>query len=128
MNHSRRSLTTILSVVTALLCMGLSMLAIRMTQNQQEDTFLLGDFSNVKWEDSLDTFQNSQSSQDLVELLKVLCYRAEVEQDAAAEPLIKQYGTLLYDRARAGEVDLSTLGDDETMLELLRLIQSYGAK
>ena len=34
----------------------------------------------------------------------------------------------LYDRAKAEEVDLSTLGDDETMMELLGYIRSFGAK
>lgn len=42
--------------------------------------------------------------------------------------MIAQYGTLLFDRARAGEADLSEVGDDETMLELLRLIRSFGAE
>ena len=64
----------------------------------------------------------------VVTLLKVLCWQAVEGNNPEAEEMIAQYGTLLFDRARAGEADLSEVGDDETMLELLRLIRSFGAE
>ena len=125
--QARRNLTRLLSLVVAVLCMGLSIFAVRAGKGTQPE-FQLGDFSGVSVEEKQKAFEESQSSEDLVELLKVLCYQAVVEENKAVEPLIVEYGTLLYDRARAEEVDLSTLGDDETMLELLRWIKSFGAK
>lgn len=125
--QARRNLTRLLSLVVAVLCMGLSIFAVRAGKGTQPE-FQLGDFSGVSVEGKQKAFEESQSSEDLVELLKVLCYQAVVEENKAVEPLIVEYGTLLYDRARAEEVDLSTLGDDETMLELLRWIKSFGAK
>lgn len=125
--QARRNLTRLLSLVVAVLCMGLSIFAVRAGKGTQPE-FQLGDFSGVSVEEKQKAFEESQSSEDLVELLKVLCYQAVVEENKAVEPLIVEYGTLLYDRARAEEVDLSTLGDDETMLELLRWIKNFGAK
>ena len=121
----RRNLTRTLSVVVGLLCLCLSMFAVRAGK---EEAFRLGDFSGVDVEEVRAAFDESQSSENLVELLKVLCYQAVVEENESVEPQIAQYGTRLYDRAKAGEVDLSTLGDDETMMELLGYIRSFGAK
>ena len=58
----------------------------------------------------------------------MLCWQAVEGNNPEAGEMIAQYGTLLFDRARAGEADLSEVGDDETMLELLRLIRSFGAE
>lgn len=121
----RRNLTRTLSVVVGLLCLCLSMFAVRAGK---EEAFRLGDFSGVDVEEVRAAFDESQSSENLVELLKVLCYQAVVEGNESVQPQIAQYGTLLYDRAKAEEVDLSTLGDDETMMELLGYIRSFGAK
>ena len=125
--QARRNLTRTLSVVVGLLCLCLSMFAVRASKGEEE-AFRLGDFSGVDVEEVRAVFEESQSSEDLVELLKVLCYQAVVEGNESVEPQIAQYGTLLYDRAKAEEVDLSTLGDDETMMELLGYIRSFGAK
>ena len=124
--QARRNLTRTLSVVVGLLCLCFSMFAVR--AGKKEEAFRLGDFSGVDVEEVRAAFDESQSSENLVELLKVLCYQAVVEENESVEPQIAQYGTLLYDRAKAGEVDLSTLGDDETMMELLGYIRSFGAK
>ena len=123
---ARRGQARILSITAALLCMLVTIFALRLS-TQTEEGFGLGDYSGVSAQACLAAFEESGDSGDLVQLLKVLCYQAVVEGDEAAQPLIRQYGTQLYDRARAGE-DLSALGDDETMLELLRWIRSFGAK
>ena len=105
--------------------MAASAVGIRLSQKSAP--FSLGDFSQVSLQEQLDAFQASQSNEDLVTLLKVLCWQAVEDDNQAAELLIAEYGTLLYDRARAGQADLSALEDDETMLELLSLIRSFGA-
>lgn len=125
--RSRRNLTMTLSIVTVLLCTCMSIFAAR-AGRKEYTTFQLGDYSAVDVEQVRAAFEKDQSSENLVELLKVLCYQAVVEGDQAVEPEIAEYGTLLYDRARAEEVDLSSLGDDETMLELLHWIRQFGAK
>ena len=126
MSHpSHRTAARFLSLLVAVLCMAASAVGIRLSQKSAP--FSLGDFSQVSLQEQLDAFQASQSNEDLVTLLKVLCWQAVEDDNQAAELLIAEYGTLLYDRARAGQADLSALEDDETMLELLSLIRSFGA-
>ena len=126
MSHpSNRTAARFLSLLVAVLCMAASAVGIRLSQKSAP--FSLGDFSQVSLQEQLDAFQASQSNEDLVTLLKVLCWQAVEDDNQAAELLIAEYGTLLYDRARAGQADLSALKDDETMLELLSLIRSFGA-
>ena len=121
-----RTAVRVLSVVMVVLCMAAAGVGVRLSQ--EEKPFSLGDFSQVSLEETLEEFQRSRSSEDLVTLLKVLCWQAVEGNNPAAEEMIARYGTELFDRARAGETDLSALGDDETMLELLRLIRSFGAE
>ena len=121
-----RTAARILSVVMVVLCMAAAGVGVRLSQ--EEKPFSLGDFSQVSLEETLEEFQRSRSSEDLVTLLKVLCWQAVEGNNPEAEEMIARYGTELFDRARAGETDLSALGDDETMLELLRLIRSFGAE
>ena len=125
MSHpSNRTAARFLSLLVAVLCMAASAVGIRLSQKSAP--FSLGDFSQVSLQEQLDAFQASQSNEDLVTRLKVLCWQAVEDDNQAAELLIAEYGTLLYDRARAGQADLSALEDDETMLELLSLIRSFG--
>ena len=121
-----RTAVRVLSVVMVVLCMAAAGVGVRLSQ--EEKPFSLGDFSQVSLEKTLEEFQRSRSSEDLVTLLKVLCWQVVEGNNPEAEEMIARYGTELFDRARAGETDLSALGDDETMLELLRLIRSFGAK
>ena len=121
-----RTAVRVLSVVMVVLCMAAAGVGVRLSQ--EEKPFSLGDFSQVSLEETLEEFQRSLSSEDLVTLLKVLCWQAVEGNNPEAEEMIARYGTELFDRARAGETDLSALGDDETMLELLRLIRSFGAE
>ena len=126
MSHpSNRTAARFLSLLVAVLCMAASAVGIRLSQKSAP--FSRGDFSQVSLQEQLDAFQASQSNEDLVTLLKVLCWQAVEDDNQAAELLIAEYGTLLYDRAMAGQADLSALEDDETMLELLSLIRSFGA-
>ena len=121
-----RTAARVLSVVMVVLCMAAAGVGVRLSQ--EEKPFSRGDVSQVSLEKTLEEFQRSRSSEDLVTLLKVLCWQAVEGNNPEAEEMIARYGTELFDRARAGETDLSALGDDETMLELLRLIRSFGAE
>ena len=64
-----------------------------------------------------------------IKSLKVLCYKAEVEGDQSCIEAIETYGTELFDMAKAETIDLEELGEqDETLLDLLKIIRSYGAR
>ena len=91
---ARRGQARILSITAALLCMLVTIFALRLS-TQTEEGFGLGDYSGVSAQACLAAFEESGDSGDLVQLLKVLCYQAVVEGDEAAQPLIRQYGTLL---------------------------------
>jgi hypothetical protein len=69
-----------------------------------------------------------RSGQNLLRLLKALCYRAEEENDAEARRLAAPYGTELYRRAREEGLDLQKLADEETMLRILGILRKYGAR
>lgn len=126
--HSERQKTTrLLSLLTAVLCFVAIGVGSQMLKSREG--FPLGDFSGVSAEDAREAYEAGGGAEDLIYLLKVLCYQAEVEgsEDAAAE--IVRYGTQLLDMAKAETIDLEVLGDaDETLLDLLKMIRSYGAK
>ena len=65
----------LLSLITVIICMFLSMLAVRAKRN---DTFTLGDFHGVSVQQAEEAWLETEDVMDLVYLLKVLCYQAEV--------------------------------------------------
>ena len=109
-----------------LLCTVLIVLVSKGQYSKRE--FTLGDFSGVSVAQAEETFEDTGETEDLLTLLKVLCYHAVVEGEVSSEEKIAHYGTILYDRAKDGQVDLSTLGPDEEMSELLSWIRSFGAR
>lgn len=121
-----RSKTTILSLLIVAACMVAGILGARASRGEQ--TFSLGNFSGIQPECAVETFEEDPSNENLVSLLKVLCYWAQVEGDETVPPLIAEYGSLFYDRVREGEADPSELGSDAEMMELLQWVDSYGAK
>ena len=90
--------------------------------------FGLGDYSGADLTALEAAYDQSGADGDLVELLKALCYRAEVEGDTGVGEEIARYGTELFDRARAEETDLSTLDEEPVMLELIGYLHDYGAQ
>ncbi len=116
----------IFSVICGLLCIG----AIFMSGHNQRTNveFGLGDFSELSLSEVEQVFLQDPSTKNLMTLLEVLCFQRVVEENVTIEEKIADYGTLLYDRARAGEVDLSTLRPDAYMSELLSWIRFYGAE
>ena len=125
---SRRNITLILSLVTVLLCTVFCIVAAR-TARERDKEFGLGDYSEASIEEYEDSFANDPSSENLVELLKALCFKAEVQKEQSVISKIEKYGTILYDRARAEEIDLEKMDDEKgTILELLGYLKKYGAK
>lgn len=126
--HSdRQKAARILSLLTSALCIVAVFLGSRLFQ--QQEGFPFGDLSGVSVEATKEQYMQSADAKDLIAYLKVLCYQAEVIGDEKAEAEIASYGTSLLDMARSEQIDLEELGDeDETLLALLKMIRSYGAK
>ncbi len=95
---------------------------------KDQQPFGLGDYSGADLEELKIQYEATQSNESLVELLSALCYKAEVLKDESVIPLIAQYGTVLFNRAREEKVDLQKIDSEERMLELIRWIKMYGAK
>ena len=113
----------ILSLVTVLLCMTAAVFAGQI--RRQGTPFPFAHLSEVSAEAAEETYAASKA---LIYLLKVLCCKAEVSGETTAGEKIAHYGTELLTLAKEGAIDLQELGEaDETLIELLRLIRSYGA-
>lgn len=116
---------TAFGLMLVLLAAG-SLLAASLRQSQAP--FDIGDLSGADWAAAREAFEESQSNGDLVTLVKILCYRWKVQADETAKPDIVRYGTLLLDRARAGDIDLEKADDPEIMLPVLAVVREAGAR
>lgn len=121
-----RTAARVLSLVMVVLCMVAVGVGVRLSQ--EEKPYSLGDFSQVSLDETQEEFQRSQSNEDLVTLLKVLCWQAVEGNNPEAGEMIASTAHCCSTGPGPGEADLSEVGDDETMLELLRLIRSFGAE
>jgi len=116
-----------LSMLAVLLCLVAVLVGSRMMKAQEG--FTLGDFSGIDPAATLAAYEESGSAEDLIKHLKVLCYQAEVEGNQAVIEDIETYGTELLTMAKTEQIDLEVLGEqDETLLDLLSAIRSYGAR
>lgn len=124
---ARQKKTRMMSLALSALCIAAVFIGSGLLR--QREGFTLGDFSGVSAGETLAAYEKSEDARDLILYLKVLCYRAEVEGEAALSDEIAARGTELLNLAREETIDLEALGDeDETLLSLLKLIRSYGAK
>ena len=94
----------------------------------QEEPFEIGDWSGVDIVRTEAEFAASGSNEDLVLLVKALCWRLEVAGDESAREPLLDYGQELLDRAKAETVDLETVDDPDVMLQVLRVVRQVGAK
>ncbi|HHT15505.1 MAG TPA: hypothetical protein GXZ86_06475 [Clostridiales bacterium] len=94
---------------------------------QQASIFDIGDYSAISVDDAEAAYKNSKSTKDLLLLLKTLAYRQEVLGEKNLKNKIANYGTLLLDRAKTQDLDLSKLDEEHIMLQLLRIIRQAGA-
>ena len=94
----------------------------------QEEPFEIGDWSGVDIARTEAEFAASGSNEDLVLLVKALCWRLEVAGDESAREPLLDYGQELLDRAKAETGDLETVDDPDVMLQVLRVVRQVGAK
>ena len=97
---------------------------------EREKPFDIGDYSAADPAAAMDAYRASGSDEDLVYLLKILCYRYKIEGDETVLPDIRSYGQELLDRAKSQAVDLEKMDKDQdgTVLQILNVIRSTGAK
>ena len=63
-----------------------------------------------------------------MQLVKALCWRYRTAEDESAETMLKSYGQLMLDRAKAEEIDLEFADDPDHMLQVLKVIRELGAR
>ena len=90
--------------------------------------FDIGDFSGADREAAERAYRESGSAEDLVSLLKILCYRYKIEGDEASVPDIRTYGQELLDMAKSQTADLEKMDENGDILQILNVIRSTGAK
>lgn len=111
-----------------LLMVALALAGTLLAGNLRQTPFEIGDYSGVDIAQAEADFAASGSNEDLILLLKALCWRYQVQgEEAAREPLLG-YGQMLLDRARAETVDLETLDEPDVMLQVLEVIRGVGAR
>lgn len=123
--EAQRRKGRMLSALFAILCMVVAMVSARAGREQ---SYQLEAYPEVSVQEVQEAYEASKEVDDLVYLLKVLCYQAEVENNSDVETLIAEYGSILLDMAKREEINLKEMDDEEeTLLELLRLIREHGA-
>lgn len=94
----------------------------------QTKPFDIGDLSGVDIAAAEAAFAQSQTNEDLVKLVKALCWRyAAAEDESVKEPLVK-YGQMMLDRAKEDTIDLEYVDNSDHMLQVLSVIRELGAK
>lgn len=94
----------------------------------QQKPFDIGDMSGVDIAAAETAFLQNQTNENLVKLVKALCWRyAAAEDESVAESLV-EYGQMMLDRAKAEAIDLEYVDDPDHMLQVLAVIRELGAK
>ena len=115
-------------IFTLMMVMLLAVTIVAVHLRQEEKPFDIGDLSGADAEKALSVYRESGSAEDLVDLLKILCYRYKIEGDETVVPDIRTYGQELLDRAKAQTVDLEKMDQNGDILQILNVIRGTGAK
>ncbi len=97
-------------------------------KRESERPFDIGDLSGADPAEAEKAWQESGSAEDLVSLLKILCYRYKIEGDGSVVPDIRNYGQKLLDMAKDRTADLEKMDENGDILQILNVIRSTGAK
>ena len=122
----KKSSVYLIFVLMMVMLLAVTVVAVRL--RQEEKPFDIGDFSGADAEKALSVYRESGSAEDLVDLLKILCYRYKIEGDETVLPDIRSYGQELLDRAKAQTVDLEKMDQNGDILQILNVIRGTGAK
>ncbi|MBQ6509774.1 MAG: hypothetical protein IJI07_09915 [Flexilinea sp.] len=122
----KKSSVYLIFALMMVMLLAVTVVAVRF--RQEEKPFDIGDLSGADPEDALTAYRESGSAEDLVDLLKILCYRYKIEGDETVVPDIRTYGQELLDRAKAQTVDLEKMDQNGDILQILNVIRGTGAK
>lgn len=122
--------STVYLIFVLMMVMLLAVTVIAVHFRHEEKPFDIGDLSGADPEKALSVYRESGSDADLVELLKILCYRYKIVGDETVLPDIRNYGQELLERAKSQTVDLEKMDKDQNgaILQILDVIRSTGAK
>ena len=122
--------STVYLIFVLMMVMLLAVTVIAVHFRHEEKPFDIGDLSGADPEKALSVYRESGSDADLVELLKILCYRYKIIGDETVLPDIRNYGQELLERAKSQTVDLEKMDQDQNgaILQILDVIRSTGAK
>ena len=122
--------STVYLIFVLMMVMLLAVTVIAVHFRHEEKPFDIGDLSGADPEKALSVYRESGSDVDLVELLKILCYRYKIVGDETVLPDIRNYGQELLERAKSQTVDLEKMDKDQNgaILQILDVIRSTGAK
>jgi len=94
--------------------------------NRSNQEFDIGDYSNYDLAVIEHQYLKSPTNENLLILIKVLCYEAEVNNKGCSD-LIKKYGTELFSRAKRNEINLDKIDDEDIMLQIVSVLRKHGA-
>ena len=122
--------STVYLIFVLMMVMLLAVTVIAVHFRHEEKPFDIGDLSGADPEKALSVYRESGSDADLVELLKILCYRYKIVGDETVLPDIRNYGQELLERAKSQTVDLEKMDQDQNgaILQIVDVIRSTGAK
>lgn len=97
---------------------------------QKEQPFDIGDLSGADRAAAAEAYAADGSNENLITLLKILCYQYKIEGDGTLVPEIRQYGQELLDRAKDRTIDLEKTDREQNgeILQILNVIRSTGAR
>ena len=97
---------------------------------QKEQPFDIGDLSGADRAAAAEAYAADGSNENLITLLKILCYQYKIEGDGTLVPEIHTYGQELLDRAKDRTIDLEKTDREQNgeILQILNVIRSTGAR
>ena len=113
------------SALLLLLVVGGTMFAAQ--YRSTNEAFDIGDYSAINIAQAEQVFGADGTNEQLVLIIKALCYRQEVLHETGWTEKLAAYGRTLYARARAGTVDLEKIDDEDAMLKVLKVLRTLGA-
>ena len=122
--------STIYTIFALMLIGLLAVTWISANIRQKEQPFDIGDLSGADRAAAAEAFAADGSDENLITLLKILCYQYKIEGDETLVPEIREYGQELLDRAKDRTIDLEKTDREQNgvILQILNVIRSTGAR
>ena len=122
--------STIYLISTLMLIGLIAVTLISGSLREKEQPFDIGDLSAEDPAAAEAVYLENGSDENLINLLKILCYQYKIKGSETVVPDIRRYGQELLDRAKAGSIDLEMADreQDGHILQILNVIRGAGAR